>query len=104
MKGTRLPVTESGVAARAASPTLGRVSRYPTRTAPAVPGHGYTHLWSSPATTSPPLPAGELRPPTGPGHLSGCAWPRWKLGRQTRTAWPLPRSSVGEADGIGRDS
>ena len=76
MKGARLAVTESGEAARAASPTRYRLSRYPTRTAPAVPGHVHTRLRPSPAATSPPSPADALGPRTGPGHLSGCSWPR----------------------------
>jgi hypothetical protein len=38
MRETRLAVTESDGAARTASPALARLSRYPTRTASAVPG------------------------------------------------------------------
>jgi hypothetical protein len=38
MRGPRLAVTAPGGAARALSPALSRLSRYPTRTAPAVPG------------------------------------------------------------------
>jgi hypothetical protein len=38
MRGLGLTVT-SGVGARAAAPTRYRLSRYPTRTAPAAPGH-----------------------------------------------------------------
>jgi hypothetical protein len=76
MRGARLAVTEAGGAARANSPTPSRLSRYPTRTAPAVPGYVSTRLQLPPAATSPPVAADELGRRTGPGHLSGYAWPR----------------------------
>jgi replicative DNA helicase len=54
MRGARLAVTEAGVVNGAASPTLSRLSRYPTRTAPAVPGHLHTCLRPPAAATKPP--------------------------------------------------
>jgi hypothetical protein len=68
MTRTRLAVAESGMAAKSAPPARYGLSRYPTSTAPAVPGHVHTHLRPSPAVTSPP---GELQPRTGVGHVSG---------------------------------
>jgi len=54
MRGARPAVTEPGVAAGAASPTLSRVSRYPTRTAPAVPGPVGSRPWRLTAASGPP--------------------------------------------------
>jgi hypothetical protein len=54
MRGARLAVTEAGVVNGAASPTLSRLSRYPMRTAPAVPGLIHTRLRQPAAATKPP--------------------------------------------------
>jgi hypothetical protein len=88
MKGTRLAVTESGMAARTAPPTPYRLSRYPAKTAPAAPGCLHIPFRQSTAATSPPRPparphlpnhalsrtAGELRPGTCLNCVRGQAW------------------------------
>jgi hypothetical protein len=77
MKDARLAVAESGEAATAA-PSQSGLSRYPTRTAPAVPGHVHTRLRPSPAATSPPWPTGEAPPTSGLDHMRGHV--RWSTG------------------------
>jgi hypothetical protein len=67
MKGIRLAVSESGVAAGAASPALRRLSRYPTRTAPAVPGHVRSRHRRPPAASD-PASAAETINLTAPGY------------------------------------
>ena len=74
MRGARLPVAASGGAATAA-PARDELSRYPTRTAPAAPGHVHTHLRPSPAATSPPWPSGKVQPASGLGDVRGDGWP-----------------------------
>jgi hypothetical protein len=51
MRVTRLVPTESGWVATAASPIPDRLSRYPTRTASAVPGHIRSRYWGPTATS-----------------------------------------------------
>jgi hypothetical protein len=53
MMCARLTLTESGGATRAASPVLDRLSRYPTRTAPAVSGHIRSRSCGSTAGSGP---------------------------------------------------
>jgi hypothetical protein len=53
MRGARLALTESGWVATAASPILDRLSRYPTRTASAVPGHIRSRNWGPTAASGP---------------------------------------------------
>jgi hypothetical protein len=65
MRDARLSETAFGGAAKAASPTLHPLSRYPTRTAPAVRGHVRTRLRPPPAATGPPGPVGEQPSRTG---------------------------------------
>ena len=75
MRGARLAMTESGGAARAASPTPSRLSRYPTRTAPAAPDHIHTRLRQLPVTTSLPWAAGEPLPRNRVDAVGGRASP-----------------------------
>jgi hypothetical protein len=65
MRGDRLAVTESGIPTRAISPALSRLSRYPTRTTPAVPDHVDTPLRQLPTARSVPRAAGAPLPRTG---------------------------------------
>jgi hypothetical protein len=74
MSGSRLAATELGEAAMAPSPTIFRLSRYPTRTAPAIPRHVHTRLRPSPAATGPPWPTGEVPPASGLDHVRGHLW------------------------------
>jgi hypothetical protein len=60
MSGPRLAATEPGEAAMAPSPRIFRLSRYPTRTAPAAPGR----LWSH--AQPPAAPSGLLMRRDGP--------------------------------------
>jgi hypothetical protein len=53
MRVTRLAPTESGWVATAASPIPAQLSRYPTRTASAVPGHIRSRNWGPTATSGP---------------------------------------------------
>jgi hypothetical protein len=76
MRGAQLTVTKAGGAAGAASATLHLLSRYPTRTAPTVPGHVHTRLRLLSAATSRPGAAGELLPRTGLDQMTGPVWPR----------------------------
>src|SRR5512132_745273 len=77
MRGDRLAVTESGWAPEPSLPlSLGcRLSRYPTRTAPAVPGHVDTCLRQLPTVTGLPRAARAPLPHTGLDDVSGHVWP-----------------------------
>jgi hypothetical protein len=75
MRGTRLPGTEFGGAAMTTSPTHSWLSRYPPRTAPAVPGHVHTRLRPPPAATGPPWPTDEVLARAGLVHVRGHGWP-----------------------------
>jgi hypothetical protein len=74
MKGAPLSVAESGGAATAARPRDG-LSRYPTRTAPAVPGHVHTRLRPSLAASRLPWPTGEGLPASGLDYVKDQVWP-----------------------------
>ena len=50
-----------------------RLSRYPTRTAPAVPGHVHTRLWQLAAATTLPWAAEEPLPGNGQEAVGGRA-------------------------------
>jgi hypothetical protein len=96
--------------------TPSRLSRYPTRTAPAVPGHPHTRARPPAAATNPPRwRAGPILASYAPWQTVGELEPTIRLDPQMGQArlttrgsaaetplWPLPGSSVGEADGIGR--
>jgi hypothetical protein len=71
MTGARLAATMIGAATEAGAPTQSRLSRYPTRTTPAVPGHDHTRLPPPPAATSPPWPTGEVPRACGLDHPRG---------------------------------
>ena len=75
MKGARLAATMVGVAAGAGAPLRSRLSRYPTRTAPAVPGHAHTRLRQLPAATSLPRAAGKPLSRSGGDAVGGRAVP-----------------------------
>jgi hypothetical protein len=75
MTGARLAVTMVGVAIGAGAPTRSRLSRYPTRTTPAVPGHVHTRLRQLPAATNLPWAAGEPLPRLGMDAVGGRADP-----------------------------
>ena len=74
MRGARLAVAESSGATTAAPPRSG-LSRYPTRTAPAVPGHAHTRLRPSPAARSLPGATGEPLARIGVDAVGGRAGP-----------------------------
>jgi hypothetical protein len=75
MKGPWLAATESGEAARAASPELPRLSRYPTRTVPAVLSRARSRH-RRPTAASGPLSCGvaafvvAVRTPRGDLHCA----------------------------------
>jgi hypothetical protein len=73
MKGAPLLMTVAGVAAQAVSPTRFPLSRYSTRTAPAVPGRLLTHLPQVSAATSLLWAVGEPLPGHGQEAVGGCA-------------------------------
>jgi hypothetical protein len=75
MSGPRLAATEPGEAAMVRSPKIFWLSRYPTRTAPAVPGHVDTRLRPFPAATSSAWPTGEVPPASGLDPVRGHVWP-----------------------------
>jgi hypothetical protein len=72
MKGIRLAVVKSSGATTAAPPRSG-LSRYPTRTAPAVPGHAYTRVRQFPAARSLPGAMGEPLARIGVDAMGGRA-------------------------------
>jgi hypothetical protein len=74
MNDTRLAVVKSSGATTAAPPRSG-LSRYPTRTAPAVPGHAHTRLRQLPAATSLPGAMGEPLARIGVDAMGGRASP-----------------------------
>jgi hypothetical protein len=74
MKDTRLAVAKSSGATTAAPPRSG-LSRYPTRTAPAVPGHAHTRVRQLPAATSLPGAMGEPLARIGVDAVGGRAGP-----------------------------
>jgi hypothetical protein len=55
MRDARLAVTVVGVAVAAGAPARSRLSRYPTRTAPAGPGHVHTCLQAASGGHKPSL-------------------------------------------------
>jgi len=71
MRAARFAVTANGTALTSQF----RLSRYPTRTAPAVPGHVHTRLWQPAAATTLPWAAGEPLPRTGVAAVGGRAGP-----------------------------
>jgi hypothetical protein len=73
--GARLAVTMVGVAVGAGAPTRSRLSRYPTRTAPAVSGRVLICLRQLPAATSLPGAMGEPLSRVGVDAVGGCAGP-----------------------------
>jgi hypothetical protein len=75
MTGARLAVTVVGVAIGAGAPTQSRLSRYPTRTAPAVLVHAHTRLQQLSAATSLLAAAGEPLPRIGVDAVGGRAGP-----------------------------
>src|SRR5215211_4668005 len=75
MKGPRHAVRRRRVAVGTTPPAPCQLSRYPTRTAPAVPGQVDTRLqqlWTAPSL---PRAAGAPLPCTGLDHVSGHVWP-----------------------------
>jgi hypothetical protein len=73
--GARLAVTIVGVAVGAGASTPSRLSRYPTRTATAVPGHVHSRLRRLPAATSLPWALGEPLAQIGVDGVGGRAGP-----------------------------
>ena len=90
MRNPRLPVTASDGTAMAARPQDG-LSRYPTRTAPAVLGHAHTRLPSSAAATRPPWPTGEVSPVYGLDPVRG-------LGQPSTGSWQTESQGVVTAE------
>jgi hypothetical protein len=95
MRDARLARTDSGVAARAASPELSRLSRYPTRTAPAASGHLHTRAWPPAAATNPPCGrASPTLPSHAPWQMVGGLKPTILLEPQSGQAWFTSRGSA----------
>jgi hypothetical protein len=95
MRGPWLARTDSGGAAWAASPTVSRLSRYPTRTAPAAPGHLHTRARPPAAATNPPRwRARPTLPAHAPWQTVGELKPTIRLDPQSGRVWLLTRGSA----------
>jgi hypothetical protein len=75
MTAAQLVLADAGPAATAAPPTRRRLSRYPTRTAPAVPGHAHTRVRQLPAARTLPGAMGEPLARIGVDAVGGRAGP-----------------------------
>ena len=95
MRGARLALTESGMAAKAASHTLHQLSRYPTRTAPAASGHLHTRA-RPPAATTDPLwwRARPTLPSHAPWQTVGELKPAIRLVLQCGQVWLTTQGSA----------
>jgi hypothetical protein len=91
MRVARLVPTESGWVATAASPIPDRLSRYPTKTASAVPGHIRSRYWGPTATSGPVSCGVDASVDAGPpryGCLDGSRIGPWPVQLiKSRSRW-----------------